>query len=73
MEFAIGARRIAPLRRLLDTVATDGWTEAIDMTDAQVAVAVYCPDWWPTATRLLLRRVRLRLDRGQVSGDPRAR
>jgi len=44
-----------------------------DLTAAQVAVAEYCPDWWPAATRLLIRRVRLDLDRGQVSADPRAR
>jgi hypothetical protein len=73
VEFAIGARRIAPLWRLLDTVPADGWTDAIDMTGAQVTVAEYCPDWWPAATRLLIRRVRLNLDHGQVSADPRAR
>jgi hypothetical protein len=73
IEFAIGARRIAPLWRLLDGVPVDGWTDAIDMTAAQVAVAGYCPNWWPAATRLLIRRVRLDLDRGQISGDPRAR
>ena len=38
---------------------TTDWTDAIDMTGAQVAVADYCPDWWPAATRLLIRRVRL--------------
>jgi Transposase DDE domain group 1 len=73
VEFAIGARRIAPLWRLLDGVAADAWTEAIDMTGAQVAVADYCPDWWPATTRLLVRRVRLNLDHGQVSADPRSR
>jgi hypothetical protein len=73
VEFAIGARRTAPLWRLLDSVPADGWTDAIDMSDAQVAVGDYCPDWWPAATRLLIRRVRLDLDRGQISGDPRAR
>jgi len=73
VEFAIGARRTGPLWRLLDGVPTDGWTDAIDMTGAQVAVADYCPDWWPANTRLLIRRVRLDLDHGQVSGDPRAR
>ena len=60
VEFAIGARRIAPLWRILDGVAETDWTDAIDMADAQVAVADYCPDWWPAATRLLIRRVRAR-------------
>jgi hypothetical protein len=73
VEFAIGARRTAPLWRILDGVPAEGWTDAIDMTAAQVAVADYCPNWWPAATRLLIRRVALDLDRGQVSGDPRAR
>ena len=70
-EFAIGARRIAPLWRLLDGVAKKDWGDAIDMDRAQVAVTRYCPDWWPTATRLLIRR--LRLAPAQVSADPRTR
>jgi hypothetical protein len=73
IEFAIGARRIAPLWRLLDGLAESVWTDAIDMPGAQVAVAAYCPNWWPAATRLLIRRVRLDVTAGQVSADPRAR
>jgi hypothetical protein len=73
VEFAIGAKRIAPLWRLLDGIAEDTWTDAIDMDRAQVAVATYCPDWWPAATRLLIRRVRLDVTAGQVSADPRSR
>ena len=73
IEFAIGARRIAPLWRLLDGIAETDWTDALDMPAAQVAVADYCPNWWPAATRLLIRRVRLDVDRGAVSADPRAR
>jgi basic membrane lipoprotein Med (substrate-binding protein (PBP1-ABC) superfamily) len=48
--FAIGARRIAPLWRLLDGIAGDAWHDAIEMDGAQVAVAGYCPDWWPADT-----------------------
>ena len=73
IEFAIGAKRIAPLWRILSGIAEDDWTDAIDMDGAQVTVADYCPDWWPTATRLLIRRVRLDVTAGQVSADPRAR
>ena len=73
IEFAIGARRIAPLWRLLDGIADADWTDAIDMRGAQIAVADYCPNWWPAATRLLIRRVRLDVAAGQVSADPRAR
>jgi hypothetical protein len=69
--FAIGAKRIAPLWRLLAGLAEDAWHDAIDMDGAQVAVAQYCPDWWPAGTRLLIRRVAL--DPGQVSADPRSR
>ena len=32
VEFAIGARRTAPLWRLLDGVPAEGWTDAVDMT-----------------------------------------
>jgi Transposase DDE domain group 1 len=73
VEFAIGAKRIAPLWRILDGVAETDWVDAIDMDRAQVAVAEYCPDWWPAATRLLIRRVRLDVTGGAVSADPRAR
>jgi Transposase DDE domain group 1 len=41
------------------------------MDGAQVAVAQYCPDWWPADTALLIRRVLL--DPAQVSADPRSR
>ncbi|MGH3900207.1 MAG: transposase [Pseudonocardiaceae bacterium] len=71
VEFAIGAKRIAPLWRILAGVAEGDWTDAIDMDGAQVAVADYCPDWWPAATRLLIRRVRLAPE--QLSADPRSR
>ena len=71
ISFAIGAKRIAPLWRLLAGIAEDDWHDAIDMDGAQVAVAEYCPDWWPASTRLLIRRVLL--DPAQVSADPRSR
>jgi len=73
IEFAIGAKRIAPLWRLLAGVTEAEWTDAIDMPGAQVAVTTYCPHWWPAVTRLLIRRVRLDIDAGQLSRDPRAR
>ena len=69
--FAIGAKRIAPLWRLLAGIAEQDWHDAVGMDNAQVAVAGYCPDWWPESTRLLIRRVRL--DPEQVSADPRSR
>jgi hypothetical protein len=47
IAFAIGAERIAPLSRLLAGIAEGDWHDAIDMDGAQVAVAEYCPDWWP--------------------------
>jgi hypothetical protein len=69
--FAIGAKRIAPLWRLLAGLADDDWHDTIEMDNAQVAVAQYCPDWWPADTALLICRVRL--DPEQVSADPRSR
>lgn len=71
VEFAIGAKRIAPLWRLLDGISESDWADAIDMEGAQVAVADYRPDWWPADTVLLIRRTRL--DISQISGDPRSR
>jgi hypothetical protein len=71
VHFAIGAKRTAPLWRLLDGIAETDWTPAIEMPGAQVAIADYRPAWWPTSTRLLIRRVRL--DASQISADPRAR
>ena len=71
ISFAIGAKRIAPLWRLLAGIADDAWHDAIGMDNAQVAVAEYCPDWWPANTRLLIRRVLL--DPEQVSAGPRSR
>ena len=53
VQFAIGAKRIAPLWPILGGVAEGEWTDALDMDRAQVAVADYCPHWWPAATRLL--------------------
>jgi hypothetical protein len=71
ITFAIGAKRIAALWRTSDTVGKSDWGDAIDMPGAQVAVDNYIPAWWPTDTRLLIRRVRLDSDR--ISSDPRAR
>jgi Transposase DDE domain group 1 len=71
VAFAIGAKRIAPLWRLLAGIGEDDWHDAIDMDGAQVAVADYCPDWWPASTSLLIRRVALNPE--QVSADSRSR
>src|ERR1700685_372487 len=43
ISFAIGAKRITLLWRLLDDIAEDDWQEAIEMEHAQVAVADYRP------------------------------
>jgi hypothetical protein len=73
VKFAIGAKRIAPLWQALAGIAETDWVDAIDMPGAQVAVGTYCPAWWPTTTRLLIRRVRLDVAAGQASTDPRSR
>ncbi len=71
VAFAIGAKRIAPLWRLLAGIEEAAWVDATCMDSAQVAVADYKPADWPDGSRLLIRRVRL--DPGQVSVDPRSR
>lgn len=71
VEFAIGAKRIAPLWRLLSGLSEQDWTDAIGMDGAQVAVASYRPAWWPAKTEILIRRVAL--DISQVSADSRSR
>lgn len=71
VAFAVGAKRIAPLWRLLSGIEPDAWADALEMHGAQVTVADYKPVDWPTGTRLLIRRVAL--DPAQVSSDPRAR
>jgi len=71
VRYAIGAKRIAPLWRLLSGIDEDAWTDAIDMTGAQVTVADYQPADWPAGTRLLVRRVRLAPE--QISADTRSR
>ncbi|MGH3990839.1 MAG: IS1380 family transposase [Pseudonocardiaceae bacterium] len=69
--FAIGAKRIATIWHTLSGLSESDWAEAIDMPGAQIAVAHYCPAWWPTSTRLLIRRVTLAPE--QISTDPRSR
>ncbi|WP_300610923.1 hypothetical protein [Trebonia sp.] len=71
ISFATGARRIALLWRLPAGIAESDWHDAAGMDGAQVAVAEYCPDWWPANTRLLVRRVLP--DPAQVSAGPRSR
>lgn len=71
VEFAIGAKRIAPLWRLLAGLSEKDWTDAVGMDGAQVAVSSYRPAWWPSKTEILIRRVKL--DISQVSADPRSR
>jgi Transposase DDE domain group 1 len=70
ISFAIGAKRIAPLWRLLAGIAEDAWHDAIEMEGAQVAVAGYCPYWWPANTKLLIRRVHLDRPRSRLAPAP---
>ncbi len=69
IAFAIGARRIAPLGRLLDGAAEDDWREATGMDAAQAAVADHRPGWWPANTSLLFRRALAGLLTGRC-GEP---
>jgi hypothetical protein len=69
--FAIGAKRMPAVWRALDGIEEGVWTEAIEMTGAQVAVSPYAPAGWPPGTVMLIRRVAI--DPAGVSADPRAR
>lgn len=71
VRFAIGAKRMAKLWRLLCGIPADAWTPAIGMDGAEVAVSGHRPTDRPPQTRLLIRRVRLSPD--QISKDPRSR
>lgn len=71
IRFAIGAKRTPAMWRAAAAIPETAWIEAIGMPRAQVAVADHRPDWWPTGTRLLVRRVRY--DTEQISADPRSR
>jgi hypothetical protein len=71
VEFAIGAKRIAPMWRLLAGLSEKDWVAAVGMDGAQVAVSSYRPAWWPSNTEILIRRVKL--DISQVSADSRSR
>jgi hypothetical protein len=71
IEFAIGARRIAPLWLLLDGLTEADWTDAIDM--ARRSPWPTLPQLVSATTRLLIRRVRLDVAAEPVSADPRAR
>jgi hypothetical protein len=70
-EFAIGAKRSAPLWGLLSGLSEEDWADALGREGAQIAVGSYRPDWWPAKTEVLIRRVRL--DISQVSADSRSR
>ena len=64
MALAMGAKRMAPLWRLLAGIAEDAWQDAMDMDGAEVAVAEYCGDWWGGNKALLVSGVAL--DEAQV-------
>jgi Transposase DDE domain len=73
IEFAIGARRIAPLWRLLNGLTEADWTDAIDMPARPDRRGRLLPELVAGRDRLLIRRVRLDVEHGAVSADPRAR
>lgn len=71
VEFAIGAKRIAPLWRCLSGIGADAWVPAIGMDDTDLAVADYIPDWWPADTACIVRRTRV--PAAKISSDGRTR
>jgi hypothetical protein len=72
VEFAIGAKRIAPLWRLLAGITEADWADAIDM-DARPGRGGRLPAGLVAYRHLLVDPPGVRLDISQVSADPRSR
>jgi hypothetical protein len=70
-DFSLGVTRNKAAWRAAAAIDADGWTPAIGMTGAQVAVASYAPAGWPPDTACVVRRVRI--PAANISTDPRAR
>jgi hypothetical protein len=70
-DFSLGITRNPAVWRAAATIGQDGWTPAIGMACAQVAVCGYAPAGWPPDTACVVRRVRVRAC--DICTDPRAR
>ena len=70
-DFSLGITRNPAAWRAAATIGEHGWTPAIGMKGAQVAVCGYAPAGWPPDTACVVRRVRV--PAGDISTDPRAR
>ncbi|CAI7976114.1 Tnp_DDE_dom domain-containing protein [Frankia sp. Hr75.2] len=70
-DFAVAAPRNSALWRAYAAVPEKAWTDARDMTGAQVAASGYAPAGWPPGTYTIIRRVKV--PAGEISTDPRSR
>ena len=70
-DFAIAAPRNAALWRAYAAVEEKAWTDARDMTGAQVATSSHAPAGWPPGTYTIIRRVKV--PAAEISTDPRSR
>ncbi|SNQ49786.1 hypothetical protein FRACA_3730001 [Frankia canadensis] len=71
VDFAIAAPRNSALWRAYAAVEENAWTDARDMTGAQVAASSSAPAGWPPGTYTVIRRVKV--PAGEISADPRSR
>ncbi len=71
VDFAIAAPRNSVLWRAYVAVDEKAWTDARDMTGAQVAATGYAPAGWPPGTYTIIHRVKI--PAGEISTDSRSR
>ncbi|TFE29144.1 hypothetical protein E0F15_14065 [Frankia sp. B2] len=71
VDFAIAAPPNSAFWRAYAAVEETCWTDARDMTGAQVATSDYAPKGWPPGTYTIIRRVKVRAS--EISADPRSR
>lgn len=63
IDFAIGAKRTAPVFRAATAAGEHEWVPAIGMEDTEVAVVDYLPGAWPAGVACIARRSRVPVDK----------
>jgi hypothetical protein len=63
VQFAIGAKRTAPVIAAATVAPDSQWIPAIGMDDTELAVIDYLPGSWPEGVRCIARRTRIPADR----------
>lgn len=72
VSFSISVPRSSAMWRALEAIGEEGWQEAIDFPDAELAETTYSPEGWEEEPlRLVIRRVRFAAE--GIASDLRAR